>query len=90
MKIRNIEISGLKKRFCPVLFLLVFLLSFIQDVYGYLDPGTGSYVLQLIIAFFVAALYTSKIIRKKIFGFFKLTFSRRKHAHKSDERADQS
>jgi hypothetical protein len=90
MKIRKMEIFGLKQAFSLVLFLLVFLLSCVQDVYGYLDPGTGSYVLQLIIAFFVGALYTSKMIRGKIFGFFKTTFSRKKHVHKSNERADQS
>lgn len=90
MKIGNTETSDFKKTFFPVLFLLVFLLSCIQDAYGYLDPGTGSYVLQLIMAFFIAALYMSKMIRRKIFDFFKTTFSRNKNAHNSDRHAGQS
>jgi hypothetical protein len=38
---------------------------------AYIDPGTGSYVIQLVIAAFVGAMFTLRIFWKKIIRFFK-------------------
>ncbi len=37
---------------------------------AYIDPGTGSYILQLIIAAFVGVSFTVKIFWKRIKRFF--------------------
>ncbi len=42
---------------------------------GYIDPGTGSYVLQIAIAFLVGLAFSVKVFWKKISGFLKKTFS---------------
>jgi uncharacterized membrane protein YdcZ (DUF606 family) len=41
------------------------------SVYAYLDPGTGSVVIQSIIAFFVGALYFGKIYWIRVTSFFR-------------------
>ncbi len=51
-------------------------LIFPQTVYAYLDPGTGSYVLQIIIASLVGAMFAIKIFWHKINIFFKNLFSK--------------
>ncbi len=38
---------------------------------AYIDPGTGSYVIQLLIAGFVGAMFTLRIFWKKIVRLFK-------------------
>lgn len=58
------------------LFLIFFLLVFLKDIYAYIDPGTGSYVLQLLIAAFVAASFMVRLFWKKIKMFFARLFKR--------------
>jgi hypothetical protein len=68
-----------------VLFFAVLLcLALPQRALAYLDPGTGSYILQLIVAFFVGILYTSKIVRRKVSGFVRSLFSRKRRLTDSD------
>ncbi len=50
-------------------------LIFPHGAYAYIDPGTGSYILQLIIAVFVGAMYAIKIFWKRIIAFVKKLFS---------------
>jgi len=52
-------------------------LLFPRHAYGYIDPGTGSYVFQIIIAAFVAVSFAVKIFWHKIKGFFSRLFSRK-------------
>ena len=51
--------------------------------YAYVDPGTGSYVLQLLLAAFFGLLFTIKVFWAKIKGSFKeireSLFKRGKH-----------
>ncbi|RJO61664.1 hypothetical protein C4544_02070 [candidate division WS5 bacterium] len=57
---------------------IIFLLSFIllsNDVWAYLDAGTGSYILQLIVGIFFGAVFVVKLLWGKIVTFFKKTFS---------------
>jgi hypothetical protein len=42
---------------------------------AYIDPGTGSYVLQIAIAFLVGLAFSVKVFWKKISIFLKKTFS---------------
>ncbi|MDH7512158.1 MAG: hypothetical protein QHH14_04330, partial [Clostridiales bacterium] len=66
-------------------FLLFILLLYCgREAYGYLDPGTGSYIFQLLIGFFVGIIYTSKVIRRKAVNFFIRLFSGKKNVNGSD------
>jgi membrane associated rhomboid family serine protease len=49
-----------------------------QDVYAYLDPGTGSYVLQMVIAGLLGAFFFIKLSWKKMMNFFSNLSSKRK------------
>ena len=48
-----------------------------KKAYAYLDPGTGSYMLQLFIAAVVGGLFAIKIFWGKIVLFFKGLFSKK-------------
>lgn len=54
-----------------ILILSVWLLLSINSAYAYIDPGTGSIIVQAIIGFIVAALTTIKIYWQKIKLFLK-------------------
>ncbi len=53
--------------FCP--FLCFFLFS--SQALAYLDPGTGSMMLQMIIGGVLAVIYTMKVYWRRIKDFFK-------------------
>ncbi len=46
-----------------------------QWAHAYLDPGTGSYVLQLVIGAFVGILFSVKVFWKNIRSYFANSFS---------------
>lgn len=54
-----------------VIALTVVLLVLTSSVYGYIDPGAGSYLVQVLIAAFVGASLGIKVYWKKIKGLFK-------------------
>jgi hypothetical protein len=60
----------------PFAALGVFLL--VRPAYGYVDPGTGSYVLQTLLGLFVALAFTLKIYWRHVAGFFRSRFSRKR------------
>lgn len=55
----------------------------VRDAYAYIDPGTGSYVLQMIIAGIVGAAVTVKVFFHRIRA--KLSFGARKKRSPPDE-----
>ena len=55
----------------PFFFLLFAFFFFPMTASAYLDPGTGSMVVQVVIATFVGALYMLKIYWRKVFWIFK-------------------
>lgn len=55
--------------------LALFYLVFTEKVYAYLDPGTGSYILQLIIAGLLGGLFALKMFWSKVKNFFVNLFS---------------
>ena len=62
-------------------YIICFLLSFssifiFQEAYSYIDPGTGSYLIQLLIASFAAALYFIKVFWIQIKIFFVYVFAK--------------
>jgi hypothetical protein len=62
------------------LMTLVLLVSFClmlpQAAHAYIDPGTGSYVIQLVIAGLLGASFAIKIYWKKIKAFFANHYSK--------------
>lgn len=60
-----------------IVFLVLFFITgfFISDAYAYLDPGTGSVVLQALIGVLVGVVITVKIywykLKEKILGISK-------------------
>ncbi|MBN1165170.1 MAG: hypothetical protein JXB45_11370 [Candidatus Krumholzibacteriota bacterium] len=50
-----------------------------EPVFAYVDPGTGSYVLQLIIAGLVGFAFTLKIFWSRLRVFFQYNILKRKN-----------
>ena len=56
--------------------LAVFLCS--GSAHAYVDPGTGSYILQIVIAGLVGAAFTLRIFWKRLKIFMSCVFSKKK------------
>jgi len=69
--------------FCAACFLFLFLIVLCEDAHAYLDPGSGSYVLQLILAGLLAASFSLKSLWKNGLTFFANLFSRKKKGKKA-------
>ena len=52
---------------------------------AYLDPGSGSFLLQLLIAALLGGLFLLRVYWKKFTGFFSRIFSRGKPTQDEDE-----
>jgi len=52
-------------------FIIIFLLFVPCTAHAYLDPGTGSMIVQVIIGSVLAGLYMAKVYWRKIVQFFK-------------------
>jgi uncharacterized paraquat-inducible protein A len=59
-----------------VFFILVAAMMISTDACAYLDPGTGSYIFQVIIAMFIGSIFTLKIYWQKIKDFFRSFFTK--------------
>ncbi len=72
---------------------VVYLLSFVPGSLfttlarpqAYLDPGSGSYFVQLLLASLMGGLFVLGIYRKKVTDFFRNLFSRNKADDEIDE-----
>lgn len=72
--------------FTTVLVALVLVyLIFPRPVHAYLDPGTGSYVLQLLIAGLLGAAFAVKLFWKNIRAFFTGLFSAEENRDEADD-----
>ena len=49
------------------------ILCFVPNTFGYLDPGSGSYIVQMIIAGILGGFYAIKLYWVKIVNFIKGT-----------------
>lgn len=54
-----------------VLYISILFLLFSKPAHAYLDPGTGSYLFQILIAGLLGSLFFIKSITKKIKGFLQ-------------------
>jgi hypothetical protein len=53
-------------------------LIFVSDAHAYIDPGSGSYILQYLIAAFLGVLFTIKIYWRRIRLFISQHLARSK------------
>ncbi len=60
-----------------LLIIAVVIISFIRNAYAYLDPGTGSFVIQMLIAAIVGALFALKLFWTRVKDFFKRLFGKK-------------
>ena len=58
--------------------ILILLLTFSLNVNAYIDPGTGSYVIQVILAAILGGVVTMKVFWKRIGMILKRIVSRGK------------
>jgi len=63
-------------QFASVVF--VFSILFAPSAYAYLDAGTGSQIIQIVIAGSVGAIFAFKVYFKKIKLFFQSRFGKKK------------
>lgn len=60
------------------------------NAHAYLDPGTGSIILQGLIAAFAAVAVTARIYWRKITDFLRDPLSRRQEQDEDEPRNDES
>ena len=60
-------------------------LSLYTTTPGYLDPGTGSLIIQVAIGFLVGGLVAAKVLWKRIAAFFRGLFHRGARRDGTDE-----
>jgi hypothetical protein len=66
------------KFYSKVSLALCFLYSFSQTAHAYIDPETGSYSTQFLIAGLVVIAYVVKVYWKQIKSFYKKIFKKNK------------
>lgn len=63
------------KRIARIVFCcFAVLAAFQQTAHAYIDPGSGSYFFQILIAGFLGGLYAVKLFWNSILSFFKKIF----------------
>jgi len=64
-------------RYClPASAAIAALMAFPSTSHAYLDPGSGSYIIQILIAGFVAGSFAIKVYWRKIKAFLKTLFNK--------------
>lgn len=61
-----------------IMIIFVVIFSCITPLHAYIDPGTGSYVLQLLVAGILGSLYALKVYWRSLRHFFGSLFSKKK------------
>lgn len=67
----------MKRKFFVFVYLGFLFLIFAKSTYAYLDPGTGSYLFQVLIAGFVGGAFFIKSFWKNISNFVTSLFSKK-------------
>ena len=52
---------------------------------GYIDPGTGSLVIQMVIGFVVGGLVAAKVFWKRLIGFFRGLLTTSSRSDRTDD-----
>jgi hypothetical protein len=73
-----VEGENMNKRIVPWIVPAAWItLSIARSAHAYIDPGTGSYVLQTALAIVFAVAYATKIHWRNILGFCRARFGRK-------------
>ncbi|GAF94702.1 unnamed protein product [marine sediment metagenome] len=65
----------MQKRYSSMIFIIILvILLFPCYLLAYLDPGTGSYIIQMVLAGIVGTLFVIKIYWKKVKNYFRNLF----------------
>jgi len=70
--------KGTGNFFYSLILTIVVQIIFLQNAFAYLDPGTGSYIFQVLVAAFIGGLFTIKIYWRKIKDFIINRFSKKR------------
>jgi len=67
------------KDIIPLIFTIAVIMQMLlpQTAFAYLDPGTGSYIFQVLVATLIGGLFTVKMYWQKIKNFFISRFSKK-------------
>lgn len=79
------KMGEFQDRFAVIGITIVLLSSPLSNSHAYLDPGSGSYLLQLIIAGLLGAGFMVKMYWGKITAFFKRKFTSGGAVEEDDE-----
>ena len=71
--------------FLSFILVIVLTVCVYTPAYAYLDPGTGSYILQVIIAALLGMAYLVKVYWKKILGFWGRLFPKMSKTSNDDD-----
>lgn len=72
----------MEKLFNIIFFLLLASLAFPKITHAYLDPGTGSFIIQIILSVVLGGIFAFKIFFTKIKQTFKKIFSKNEKSAK--------
>ena len=64
-------------KFSKFFSLLLFSGFFFSDAFGYIDPGTGSYIVQIVIAGLVGGIYALKTYWTQVGAFISRIMTRK-------------
>jgi len=67
------------KNIIPLIFTITVIMQMLlpQAAFAYLDPGTGSYIFQVLVATLIGGLFTIKMYWQKIKALFISRFSKK-------------
>ena len=74
----------MKKILIYLIYNIIAIFSVVTNAYAYLDPGTGSFILQAIIGFLAAASAGFLYYWAKVKNFFLKLFKKNKEDEKTD------
>ena len=75
---------GSIKRNRGIVVVILFLVIVSNNAYAYIDPGTGSYLFQILIATLIGVLFSIKIYSKKIVALVKSIIAKGKKEEKNE------
>ena len=67
-----------------VIYFVVLNMFIIRNAYAYIDPGTGSLILQVLLGALLTGVFLIKLFFKRIKGFFRSIFQKGKKHEQSD------